>query len=113
LHERLATPTDAPGAVTLYDAGPNEHTTFIKHLTAERCVEQFVPAKGMLMKVWKRERRANHYFDAAYAACAAGSICGFRLQPEDTAGTAPAAKTTPPKFTIPTGEPFLVTERSR
>ena len=43
-----------------------------------RKTEEFVAGKGVVTK-WERVRRANHWFDALYNACAAGHLCGVRL----------------------------------
>ena len=77
-HQRLGTPLDQPGALTLFHAPPVEHLALAKHLTAERTTEEFVAGKGVVTK-WERVRRANHWFDALYNACAAGHFCGVRL----------------------------------
>lgn len=94
LHAGLAAPADAAGAVTLYVAPAKEHTAFVKHLTAERQVTDFVPGRGEVTK-WVRESRQNHWLDAAYNALAAAHFCGARLvQPEKTPA-APAPPRTP------------------
>lgn len=86
-HERLAVPFDPlahqeipVGAMTLY-ASPdaNEHTTLIKHLTAERAQEEIIPGKGPVTKWIHEGRRANHYLDTLYLACASGNLCGVRI----------------------------------
>ncbi|HJX11106.1 MAG TPA: terminase gpA endonuclease subunit [Candidatus Binatia bacterium] len=78
IHQRLSTPLDALGAMTLFHAGPHEHLTLVKHLTAETKVEEFIAGQGVVVK-WERLRRQNHWFDALYNACAAGHFCGARL----------------------------------
>jgi hypothetical protein len=78
VHQRLSTPMDNPGAMTLFQASPSEHMALVKHLTAEVKTEEFVAGKGVVVK-WERLRRQNHWFDAIYNACAAGSYCGVRL----------------------------------
>ena len=70
-----------PGAITLFQASPQEHLTIAKHLTAEIKTEEFVAGKGVTVK-WERKRRQNHWFDALYNACAAGHYCGVRLVQE-------------------------------
>jgi phage terminase large subunit GpA-like protein len=77
-HQRLSTPLDQPGTMTLFQAPPNEHLALAKHLTAERKTEEFVAGKGVVTK-WERVRRQNHWFDALYNACAAGHLVGARL----------------------------------
>jgi hypothetical protein len=90
-HQRLSTPLDKPGAMTLFHAPPQEHLALAKHLTAEKKTEEFVAGKGVVTK-WERLRRQNHWFDALYNACASGYYCGVRLigAPPDTAVRRPA-----------------------
>ena len=71
----------SPGAMTLFQASPQEHLALAKHLTAEVKTEEFVAGKGVVVK-WERLRRQNHWFDAIYNACAAGYFCGVRLVDE-------------------------------
>ncbi|MDA7504040.1 phage terminase large subunit family protein, partial [bacterium] len=70
VHQRLTTPRDESGAMTLFQAAPHEHLSLAKHLTAERKTEEFLTGKGVVTK-WERVRRNNHWFDALYNACAA------------------------------------------
>ncbi len=35
VHQRLSTPIEKPGSMTLFKAQPNEHISLAKHLTAE------------------------------------------------------------------------------
>src|SRR5690349_3906368 len=81
VHQRLSTPMDKPGAMTLYQAAPQEHLALAKHLTAERKTEEFVTGKGVVTK-WERLRKQNHWFDALYNACVAGHLAGVRLVEE-------------------------------
>ncbi len=81
VHQRLTTPVGKPGALTLFRAQPNEHLSLAKHLTAETKTEEFIAGKGVVVK-WELVRRANHWFDALYNACAAGHGCGVRLVDE-------------------------------
>jgi len=79
LHARLTTPPNHPGAMTLYHVGHvNEHMTLAKHWTSERQIEEFRAGKGNVT-LWERVHRRNHYFDAAYMACAAAHSLGVRL----------------------------------
>jgi phage terminase large subunit GpA-like protein len=78
VHERLSAPIDQLGAMTFYKASPQEHFTLAKHLTAETKTEEFIAGRGVVTK-WQRLRRQNHWFDAIYAACAAGHAAGVRL----------------------------------
>jgi phage terminase large subunit GpA-like protein len=61
VHQRLSTPLEKPGAMTLFSAQPNEHLALAKHLTAETKTEEFVAGKGVVVK-WERVRRQNHWF---------------------------------------------------
>ena len=78
VHQRLTTPLDQPGAMTLFQAAPHEHLTLAKHLTAERQTEEFLPGKGVITK-WERLRKSNHWLDALYNAAAAAHYAGVRL----------------------------------
>ena len=78
VHQRLSTPLGSTGAMTLFRAPPQEHFALAKHLTAEVKTEEFVAGRGVVVK-WERLRRQNHWLDALYNACAAGSFCGVRL----------------------------------
>ncbi len=40
--------------------------------------EEFLAGKGLVTH-WERVRKNNHWLDALYNACAAGSFCGVRL----------------------------------
>jgi hypothetical protein len=64
--------------MSLFQAPPKEHLRFAKHLTAEVKTEEFVAGKGLVTR-WERVRRNNHWLDALYNACAAGSLAGVRL----------------------------------
>jgi len=83
VHQRLSTPLDKPGALTLYQASPQEHLALAKHLTAETKTEEFVAGKGVVT-CWQRLRRQNHWFDCLTYASAAGAKCGVRLVDEVT-----------------------------
>jgi phage terminase large subunit GpA-like protein len=113
VHERLKTPTDAPGAMTIFAAPSNAHTKFAKHMTSERAVQVFVPGLGTTLR-WDCRSRNNHWLDAIYGACAAGHFCGARLETGVvTAAQAARRSTEParPAIRMPDGRPFLVTER--
>lgn len=71
VHERLATPLDEQGALTLFQAPAHEHLSLAKHLTAEKKTEEFIAGKGVVTR-WEWIRRNNHWFDALYNTCAAG-----------------------------------------
>jgi hypothetical protein len=78
VHQRLSTPLSSPGAMTLFQALPQDHLSLAKHQTAEAKVEEFVQGKGMVVR-WEQLRRQNHWLDALYNACCAGHLCGVRL----------------------------------
>jgi phage terminase large subunit GpA-like protein len=82
VHQRLSTPLDEHGAMTLFQVNAAEHLALAKHLTAERKTEEFVAGKGVVVK-WERLRRQNHWLDALYNASAAGHYCGARLVEEN------------------------------
>ena len=92
VHQRLSTPLGQPGALSLYQALPNEHLSFAKHLTAEVKTEEFVAGKGLVTK-WERLRRNNHWLDALYNACAAGHLAGVRLIDSPATVPRPSAST--------------------
>jgi hypothetical protein len=78
VHARLSTPLTSTGALTFYQAGPHEHLTLSRHLTAETKVEEFISGIGVVTR-WERIRKDNHWLDAIYNACAAGHLAGARL----------------------------------
>ena len=78
VHQRLSTPLGTIGAMTFFQASPQEHLALAKHLTAEVKTEEFVAGKGVVEK-WERIRRQNHWLDTLYNASAAGHLCGVRL----------------------------------
>ena len=94
VHQRLSTPLDKPGALSLFRARPDEHLSLAKHLTAETKTEEYVAGKGVAVR-WERLRRQNHWFDALYNACCAAHACGVRLVQE----VLPPAPPPPPQRT--------------
>jgi hypothetical protein len=56
--------------LTLVQAQPKEH------LPAEVKTVEFLAGKGLVTK-WERLRRSNHWFDALYNACAAGTCAAY------------------------------------
>lgn len=78
VHQRLMTPIEQPGAMTLFHLPQKEHTTFIQHLKAEVQEEEWQPGKGIIRR-WVRRGQHNHYFDAIYMAAAAAHFCGLRI----------------------------------
>lgn len=93
LHQRLSVPFDAPGAATIFRATAAEHRSFAKQLTAEKQVVKMVEGKGEVV-TWEQTYRNNHWLDAAYLACAAGHLAGFRLfaDPDDGPNSAGSLK---------------------
>lgn len=67
----------------------NDHIPISKHWTAEHVEERFVQGKGV-QNVWVRDRKANHYLDATYAALAAAELClELRMVPEVVEDSSP------------------------
>ena len=109
-HNRLRVAVGEPGGLSFFQSpNKNEHITLAKHLTAETQVEEFLPGKGTVIR-WESRHRANHLLDCAYMNCAAGHLCGARLLPTPEQKRRPAKPR--PAFSMPDGQPFLVTERS-
>ncbi|MFQ5668331.1 MAG: terminase gpA endonuclease subunit [Candidatus Binatia bacterium] len=112
VHQRLRTPLDKPGAMTLFDATPNEHLALAKHLTAETKVEAFVAGRGVVVQ-WRRLRRQNHWLDALYNACAAGHLCGARILNEEQPVRATTRHDAAPPLRRPDGRPWIDLDRYR
>jgi phage terminase large subunit GpA-like protein len=110
VHQRLSTPLDAPGAMSLFGAPPQEHLALAKHLTAEVKTEEFIAGKGVVTR-WERKRKQNHWFDSLYTACAAGYWCGVRLVTEETRPAPPPKPRTTPQFRRSDGRPWIDIER--
>lgn len=106
VHQRLSTPVEKPGAMTLFQLPPYEHLSLAKHLTAERKIEEFVTGKGVVTR-WERIRKNNHWFDALYNACAAGHAAGVRLLPEERVKPNPPIR----RESEPVKRPFIDRER--
>jgi hypothetical protein len=104
------TPREARGSFLLHKAGVNDHRTYVKHLTAEKQVQDFVKDRGMVL-VWKQIRKQNHWLDATMLSFAAGHFCGWRpggiIRPE----AAPAPQPSRRGLRMPDGRAFLLTER--
>lgn len=94
VHQRLTTPMAQNGAMTFYQAPPQDHLALGKHLTAERKTEEFVAGKGLVVR-WEPIRRQNHWLDALYNACAAGHLAGVRLISVETKQPPPRAEPLP------------------
>jgi phage terminase large subunit GpA-like protein len=110
VHNRLTTPIDAAGAMTLFNAPAMEHMALSKHLTAEKPVEEFIAGRGTVRK-WRRISRSNHWFDATAIACAAGHFVGARLIEErwETVRSVPADVGS--KLMMPDGRAFFPLDR--
>ena len=115
VHERLMTPLDKRGAMTVYAAMPHEHISFSRHLTAEERYEEFVagtgPGTGMVTK-WRRLRKSNHWLDCLYNACVAAHLCGANLFASETLPADVAA--IPHESNVlrtPDGRPWLISKR--
>jgi phage terminase large subunit GpA-like protein len=79
IHSRLSCTVEAPGALTFYRGdNPREHMSFVKQLTAEKEIEEFVEGKGLVRR-WVPQHKNNHWLDALYNAAAAGSLCGASI----------------------------------
>ncbi len=114
VHQRLSTPLSKAGAMSLFQAPPQEHLALAKHLTAETKTEEFVAGRGVVVK-WERLRRQNHWFDALYNACAAGSMCGARLMGdgEGEPVRARATQRVTRGMVRSDGSPWIDTDRAR
>jgi phage terminase large subunit GpA-like protein len=104
IHQRLSTPLGSAGAMTLFQASPQEHLALAKHLTAEVKTEEFVAGKGVVV-TWERLRRQNHWFDALYNASAAGHYCGVRLVAEPSRYVPPDQRPTIAELAAMAGRP--------
>ena len=107
---RLVTDKGQAGAVTLYKVlNENDHMSYSKHQAAEEGEEVFIPGLGKRVK-WVPKSRVNHWLDASYIGCAAGSFCGFRLsseegEPQESEDETPAHDD---ELTYPDGRPFVM-----
>jgi phage terminase large subunit GpA-like protein len=111
-HQRISVPADHAGAVTFFlSPDRNEHMALVKHLTAEKAVEEYDPKKG-LMTVWRRIRKQNHWLDCSMLASAAGHYAGVRiLSPTAPQRHGTQRPTRRPSLTMPDGRPFDITRR--
>lgn len=74
LRQRLAMPTDEPGAVVLWEpADKHEHADWVDQVLAEEPHEK-LDSNNRPVVVWIRVRRKNHFLDATYQALAAGEF---------------------------------------
>lgn len=90
VHERLATVQTEPGAMFLFAGTQNDHRAFVKHLTAERRIQEFQAGKGLIYR-WERKSSNNHWLDATTYACAAAHFCGWRLVSRASGGAGESA----------------------
>ena len=109
VHQRLAAPLSSPGAMSFFQAQPQEHLGLAKHLTAERKTEEFAPGKGMVVR-WERVRKQNHWFDALYNAAA--YFCGARLVGEPPARPVRRRRTSNYRVLRSDGSPWLPLRRN-
>lgn len=114
LHERLSTPPARRGSLQFYET-IGDHLDIANQLVVEAQVEQYIPGKGFVTRWVNKHRRANHFFDAMYLACAAGHFCGVRII--DALSVRVIEEPEQPKaivrsgLTMPDGRPFFVGER--
>ncbi|HUU31421.1 MAG TPA: hypothetical protein VMY69_04905, partial [Phycisphaerae bacterium] len=102
VHQGLTTPPGRPGALTLFGSDPLEHRNLARHLVAEKWESRHTPGRGTVW-TWRQVRKANHWFDAAALASAAGGILGIKTVGRDPASAvrdrksraAPAAAAAP------------------
>lgn len=83
-----------PGAVTLFDPGPNKmvarmHNDITRHFANEQLTQEMVEGRGLVQK-WDTHGRHDH-LDCAKIAAAAGNYLGFNL----TASVVNAPSATP------------------
>ena len=112
VHQRLSMPLGKRGAMSLFQAGLQEHLALARHLTAETKIEEFVAGRGVVVK-WERLRRQNHWFDALYNACAAGHLCGVRLVSGDEPTRPQSKPRVSPAMVQPDGRPWVDVDRFR
>jgi len=74
LFSRFATEPGTAGALTLFQASPRIHKTFVRHLKAEYPVR--TSGRGREVDEWKLrpDRPDNHWLDCAVGCCVAASI---------------------------------------
>lgn len=113
-HQYLTAQAGHGGSLVLFDAPPQEHLTFARHVTAERKVDEFVPGKGTVTR-WVRDRRQNHYLDCLHQAIAAADHLGVKPTEASAIRSTPQpkqfSKQKAAALTMPDGRPFLITER--
>lgn len=77
-HDRILTPMDQPGAMTLCRGELREHLGFAKHQAAEQREPDYRAGQGLTMRFVKK-KAANHYLDTSALCCVAGHMEGVRL----------------------------------
>ncbi|MFZ5831451.1 MAG: terminase gpA endonuclease subunit [Planctomycetota bacterium] len=87
LHQLVALPVEASGAVTLFDALGNRHLKLAKHWTAE----QFLPLESGGYG-WVKTSKSNHWLDCAGYGLAAANFKGLVLAVAEPGPEAPKAK---------------------
>lgn len=84
LQSRLRTPMDTAGAMTLFQAKPENHANFAKHCTAERQTQRWEPGEGEVIE-FIQVHPQNHWGDAtAMASVAADFARRRRRRPPNT-----------------------------
>lgn len=84
LHARISCDVKARGAITFFpvdrqDAeATEERYRFMRHLTAEKSTEEFIPGKGMQTH-WVNVRRDNHWLDSTALALMGGNMAGVKV----------------------------------
>ena len=77
VHHSLAMPAYEPGAITIYKVDKNiKHNNFVRQITAETQVQEFVSGRGFITKWVQAKHRPNHWGDTMYLATAAGDMVG-------------------------------------
>lgn len=110
VHDRLSIPETEGGAMTLFLPASGDHTTFCRHLTAEKETVEFIPGKGAV-RTWVAIRKNNHYLDALCYSAAAAAWCDVSPIREVTAAppgpSQDASATAMPVFETPDGRNFF------
>lgn len=123
VHDGLSTPPSQPGSLTVCQAVTADDRQlarrFASQLIAEKAVQKVVKNRGPVT-VWVDEsRRANHFLDCMYYACAAGHLCGVRVAVDRSpppSAPSRAALLPPPvdgpagPYAHPDGRPFMTIE---
>lgn len=84
LHARLSCDVSAPGAITFFPIdrqdkeATDERHRYVRHLTAEKATEEFIPGRGHVTH-WTKIRPDNHWLDSTALALMAGSVAGVEV----------------------------------